>query len=368
MTITAHGLVIGKFYPPHAGHRLLIRAAASQCDRVTVVVMAASHESIPLATRERWMRELHAAMPHVVVTGIVDDVPVDYGNDAIWLAHVALMRQALHDIEAPPVTAVFTSEPYGQELARHFDAAPVTLDTARLLAPISATRFRDDPGAYWDFIAAPVRADLAWRIVVVGAESTGTTTLSRALAQRLRERGGPLGLTRWVPEYGRDRSVHKLAEAIAHAQLNGLPKPRAEDLAWPSDEFVHIARTQNALAREQAAIGGPLVVCDTDAFATAIWHERYVGHRHAEVEAIAEEDRGKLYLLTHHDGVPFEDDGLRDGESIRTWMTQRFIDRLGETRRRCVTLTGDRDVRLATALRAVDAVMAEGWRFAAPLG
>ena len=120
--------------------------------------------------------------------------------------------------------------------------------------------------------------------------------------------------------------------------------------------------------RGAAAIGGPLVVCDTDAFATAIWHERYVGHRDAQVEAIAEQDRGKLYLLTHHDGVPFEDDGLRDGESIREWMTARFVERIQETGRRCVVLHGDRDARLAAALRAVDEILAEGWGFARPFG
>ncbi|RZL64351.1 MAG: transcriptional regulator [Variovorax sp.] len=363
-----HGLVIGKFYPPHAGHQLLIGAAASQCARVTVIAMAASHESIPLAVRMRWLRELHAALPNVVVTGIVDDIPVDYGNDAIWLAHVALMREALAGIDAPPVSAVFTSEPYGEELARHFDAMPVTLDTARLLAPISATRFRNDPSAYWDFIGAPVRADIAWRIVVVGAESTGTTTLSIALAQALRARGGAHGLTRWVPEYGRALSVEKLASAIAQAQLRGARRPGPEDLLWPSDEFTHIAATQNAMARDEAAVGGPLLVCDTDAFATAIWHERYVGHRSAAVEAIAEQDRGRLYLLTHHDGVPFEDDGLRDGEAIREWMTKRFADRLADTGRRSVVLHGDRAQRLDAALRAIDALLAEGWGFAPPLG
>ncbi|MDB5828668.1 MAG: transcriptional regulator [Variovorax sp.] len=365
---TDHALVIGKFYPPHAGHLLLIRTAASQCARVTVIVMAASHESIPLALRVRWMRELHAAMPHVAVAGIVDDIPVDYGNDAVWLAHVALMREALAAIDAPPVTAVFTSEPYGDELARHFDAKPVTLDTARLLMPVSATRFRNDPAAYWEFIAAPVRADLARRIVVVGAESTGTTTLSLALAQALRVRGGAHGLTRWVPEYGRATSVHKLAAAIAHAQLHALARPTPEELDWPSEEFAHIAATQNAMAREEAAIGGPLLVCDTDAFATAIWHERYVGYRSSAVETLAEEDRGALYLLTHHDGVAFEDDGLRDGESIREWMTGRFVERLQATGRRHIMLNGDRESRLDTALTAVDALLAEGWGFAPPLG
>ncbi|AMM24266.1 AAA family ATPase [Variovorax sp. PAMC 28711] len=365
---TLHGLVIGKFYPPHAGHQLLIGAAASQCARVTVIAMAASHESIPLALRVRWLRELHAALPNVVVTGIVDDIPIDYGNDAIWRAHVALMREALAAIDAPRVSAVFTSEPYGAELARHFDATPVTLDTARLLAPVSATRFRNDPPAYWDFIAAPVRSDLAWRIVVVGAESTGTTTLSIALAQALRERGGAYGHTRWVPEYGRALSVEKLAAAIAQAQLQGAPRPGPEDLLWPSDEFTRIATTQNAMAREQAAVGGPLLVCDTDAFATAIWHERYVGHRSPAVEAIAGQDRGRLYLLTHHDGVPFEDDGLRDGEALREWMTDRFATRLSETARRHVVLRGDRVERLDAALCAVDALLAGGWGFAAPLG
>lgn len=46
-----HGLIIGKFYPPHAGHHLLVRTAAAVCSRVTVVVMAAEMESVPLQRR-----------------------------------------------------------------------------------------------------------------------------------------------------------------------------------------------------------------------------------------------------------------------------------------------------------------------------
>ena len=30
------------------------------------------------------------------------------------------------------------------------------------------------------------------------------------------------------------------------------------------------------------------------------------------------------------DEIPFEQDGLRDGEHLRGWMTQRFRDRLRE--------------------------------------
>ena len=41
------GLIIGKFMPPHEGHRALIEFAASRCDTLTVLVGALKHEPIP---------------------------------------------------------------------------------------------------------------------------------------------------------------------------------------------------------------------------------------------------------------------------------------------------------------------------------
>ena len=363
-----HGLIIGKFYPPHAGHHLLIRAAAATCERVTVIAMAASHESLPLAARVSWLAAAHADTPNVIVTGCIDDVPIDYANADIWHQHVALMRAALQEIGAPPVTAVFTSEPYGAELARHFSATPVTLDTARTLAPVSATAVRADPAAHWEQLAAPTRAGLALRVVVIGAESSGTTTLSRALADYWRAQGGAHGLTRWVPEYGREYTAHKWAAARAHAQLHGEPTPAMEALRWERPEFEAIARTQLRMEESAAAIGGPLLICDTDAFATAIWHERYMGNPSAQVQAIAAHPlyAPRLYLLTDHADVPFEQDGIRDGESLRPWMTGRFAQALTAERRAYVRLTGSHAARLQTAITATQTLLAQGWQFTAP--
>lgn len=47
----AHGLVIGKFYPPHLGHEYLIRTAAAHCRNVTVAVLGSSVESISMQAR-----------------------------------------------------------------------------------------------------------------------------------------------------------------------------------------------------------------------------------------------------------------------------------------------------------------------------
>lgn len=363
-----HGLIIGKFYPPHAGHHLLVRVAAQHCQRVTVIVMAASHESLSLQDRVDWMQEIHRDDVGVQVTGIVDDVRVDYGDPAVWDQHVDLMKQALASVDVPGVDAVFTSEPYGEELARRFGARVVTLDAPRLLAPVSATRVRSDVAANWHFLEAPVRAALALKVVVIGAESTGTTTLSGALAQALRQQGGADGMTRWVPEYGREYSVRKIASSIVAAQLHGERAPDFRELAWSTPEFVHIATAQHEMQASEARLGGPVLVCDTDVFATGIWHERYLGTRSSEVEALAERSRGNLYLLTHHEGVAFEQDGVRDGERIRAWMTQRFLDRLSDTGRPYRVMLGTRQERLAQALDAVLELRARAWTFAKPLG
>ncbi|MGW1772447.1 AAA family ATPase [Streptomyces sp. NPDC002104] len=350
-----HGLVLGKFYPPHAGHHHLVRTAQDQCERLTVLVCAASVESVPLADRVAWMREAH---PGAEVVGAVDDIPVDLQDPAVWEAHMAVFRGAVRR----PVDAVFTSEAYGTELARRFGAEEVCVDLDRTLFPVSGTAVRADPVANWEFLGPAVRAALTRRIVVLGAESTGTTTLSRALAEHWRARGGVWAKTGWVAEYGRQYSEERLAAARA-----ADPAATWDAVSFTSEEFPVIARRQDADEERAARLGSPVLFCDTDSFATGIWHERYLGARSAEAERIAAGTRRDLYLLTDHTDVPFEDDGLRDGEHLRPWMTGRFLEELERTGKRFLVVRGDRDTRLAAAVAAVDGLLAEGWRFADPL-
>jgi HTH-type transcriptional regulator, transcriptional repressor of NAD biosynthesis genes len=356
----AHGLVVGKFYPPHLGHHLLVDEAAAACARVTVVVAASSVESIPLADRVAWMRATHAGQPHVRIVGATDDHPIDYTSDAAWTAHVAVFRSAVARAaildgvpERAPVDAVFSSEPYGEELARRFGATSVVVDLERRRRPTSSSAIRADVGGRWDDLAPATRAGLALRVVFVGAESTGTTTVSRLVAERLG--------TTWVPEYGRDYTVDLLVAGGTRSM---------GDLVWTTDDFTAIAERQVALEDEAAArCSGGVVVCDTDAFATGIWHERYLGTRSAAVEAWAAARPHPLYLLTSHEGVPFEQDGIRDGEHLRAWMTGRFAEALTATGRAWRLLTGTVEDRVGAALAAVEELRrtAPAWRFAEPL-
>lgn len=353
-----HGLVLGKFYPPHAGHHHLVRTAQARCDHLTVLVCAASVESIPLAERVRWMTEAHGT---AWVEGVVDDVPMDTGDPAIWDAHMEIFRAGVRH-RPLPVDAVFTSEDYGDELARRFGARHVCVDRSRTRHPVSGTAVRKDPVAHWHTLTAPVRAWLTRRVVVLGAESTGTTTLARALAEHYRRRGGVWSTTRWVPEYGRAHSAAKLAALRAVR-----PGASWSDVAFTLDEFPLIAARQNHDEDHAARHGSPVLFCDTDAFATTLWHERYLGGGHAAVAELADRIPHHLYLLTDHDGVPFEDDGLRDGAELRPWMTRRFQNELTRTGRPFRLLTGSHEERLTTAVAAVDELLARGWDLADPL-
>lgn len=373
-----HGLVIGKFYPPHAGHSFLIRTAAQASCRVTVVVMAAQVESIPLAERVSWLRTAFRDKPHVAVQGVGDDHEIDFESDAVWSAHVALMRAGVDQgpHASVPVDAVFCSEPYGAELARRFDAAEVRLDPARATFAVSGTKVRSDPVAAWPLLEPPVRGWLAKRVVVVGAESTGTTTLAGDLADALRARGGPHAMTRCVPEYGRELTVAKLAvlrgrlaRQAASSRKPAAPEPSILDLVWTDADFELVAAQQCADEDHDAALGGPILVCDTDALATTIWQERYVGAVTGPVRAIAAAMKPReLYILTGHEDVPFEDDGMRDGEHLRPWMTGRFRELLAAQPVPWIEVAGDRPTRLRQALAAVDALLAKGWDLADPLG
>ena len=75
------------------------------------------------------------------------------------------------------------------------------------------------------------------------------------------------------------------------------------------------------------------------------------------VEAIAASHRHDFYLLTSCD-LPFVQDGLRDGETIRQWMTKRFEDVLTECGLRWVQISGRGDQRHSAATSEVEKLLA----------
>ena len=367
VTPPRHGLIIGKFYPPHAGHHELIRLAGDQCERVSVVVMASYAESIALADRVEWLRAEHAPEPNVHVVGIRCDAPLDLGDETVWAAQIAAMRAAIAPITDEAVDAVFSAETYGDELAARFDARHVRV--SRTVDELRAEHVRQDLVSTWPRLAAPTRAGLTTRVVVVGAESTGTTTVSQRLAAEYVSRGGVWSDTTWVEEYGREFTEFKLNHGPA--VNGGAVQPKVDDLVWTAADFDEVAAEQTRRENAAALRTSPLLVCDTDAFATSIWERRYlgagarVGQPWAHAPRLPRRD---LYLVTDHLGVPWQYDGLREGDlDIRAAMTGWFIEALTAAGHSWVLLTGTLEDRVRLALRTIDALLARRMTFTRPI-
>jgi NadR type nicotinamide-nucleotide adenylyltransferase len=318
------GLIVGKFYPPHRGHKHLIDFGRSRVDELSVIVCQKPGEFPEGELRAAWLREIHPKVNVLLIDDVYDeqDSRVWAENSIRWLGFVPDM--------------VFTSEDYGGRFAHFLGCEHIQVDRNREAVPVSGTMVRSNPLDCWDFLEPPVRAWYAKRVCLIGAESTGKTTLARMLADRYQ--------TVWVPEYGREYSERKLAEDGGYD--------------WKSEEFTIIAQTQCERENEAARGANKVLICDTDAFATGVWHRRYMDRRSPEVEAIAARHRRPdLYLLTDVDTL-FVQDGTRDGESIREWMHETFLAELAEQRRPFRLLSGTWQERYNAAVECVDEVIA----------
>jgi HTH-type transcriptional regulator, transcriptional repressor of NAD biosynthesis genes len=326
--MAAFGLVIGKFLPFHRGHEHLIEAAARAVDDVVVIVCSAAWHEIPVELRVEWIAE---SFPDARIA-VIDQEERGLGEDGTeaWAA-------ATLDVLGRRPDVVFTSEDYGPGYAREMGAEHVMVDRERSVVPVSGTAIRARPLAYLDLLSPQVRAHYVVRVCVIGAESTGKTTLARDLA-------GHYGVP-FVAEFGRYYS-------------EAMPGPTR--YRWTTADFRTIAEVQNRFEDDAARWVGPLLICDTNAFVTSVFHEAYLGHRDPVLEAEAAGRRYDLFILCGEE-TPFVQDGtgLRHEGLARTRMHGRYLRHLEEGGHRFARIEGTRAERLAVAVKAVDRLLAE---------
>jgi NadR type nicotinamide-nucleotide adenylyltransferase len=338
------GVVIGKFLPPHRGHRALIERAAAGCDELFVLAVGKTAEDgiVPLALRAAWLTEL-VGSDRVHVLSRISDAPESATDPAIiryWCELILEMTGRRR------IDALFTSEAatYGDVTAAGIGARHVLVDPGREAVPVSGTTVRADPMTAWPYLDPPVRAFYARRVRVVGGESTGTTTLADLLARRF--------ATPWVPEWGRALSDRK--------DYGGEP--------WSTADFVVIATRQAELEETMARRANRVLVCDTDPLTTGVWHAVHLGGRAPQVEAIGANRRYDLTIVTDAD-IPWVQDGNRNSERARLDQQAAILGRLADTGAAYQVLRGTPAERLREGTALVEslgiAAPPEGVRFAA---
>ncbi|GGR93991.1 AAA family ATPase [Deinococcus sedimenti] len=294
-----HGLVVGKFAPLHRGHMRVLDEALSRCERVSVWVYSRpDFPDMPGPLRRGWVRSLYPArlFPGLDLLPDAPNPPLNGEPDAV---HHAYVRGVLDGWGVRP-DVVFTSEDYGEAFAASLGAAHVCVDRARAAVPVSGSALRADVHGLRGFLEPLVYAQFVRRVVILGAESTGKSTLTRAL-------GEAFG-TAWVREYGRD----------VYERENG---------ALSAAHFLEIARGHRAL--EDEAITSPgvhrWVFSDTDAATTLMWSHLLTGGARPELRALADECRSRYaHAFVCGTDLPHEQDGWRANTEVRA-VQQAFI-------------------------------------------
>lgn len=171
------------------------------------------------------------------------------------------------------------------------------------------------------------------RIALLGAESTGKSTLGQALHTLLSDCGFDCA---WVPEGLRDWC----------AQRGRTPR---------ADEQAAIAAEQAAQVA-QAARRHALVLADTTPLMTAVYSELLFQDPSLYPDALAHQQAYALNLLTGLD-LPWVADGLqRDGPQVREPVDALLRQRLAQQRLSYQVVYGTGPRRLHNAVLAVSAL------------
>jgi HTH-type transcriptional repressor of NAD biosynthesis genes len=292
--------------PPTRGHLNLIRFAAN-LDVAQVTVIVCTQPSEPFVS-ERFLavNDAVAGMHdrfhrHVPVN--VRWMNVQQEQDPAAPGFWEMWDKIMTDYGFTTGDYVVSSELYGATLADRLSGEFYPYDPNRELYYTKATNIRENLGDYFHDILPEFQQHLMTRVTVFGAESTGKTTLSKALA----EKHNAHWLFEWARPYleavGKEITIPKMKQ-IWHGQL-AIQK----HAAWMKNK--------------------PFIVQDTDLFSTIGYWEQ--PHWKDELGPVPDglikdaiDNQSDLYIITRSN-IPFEPDDIRYGIDKRESPDEYWI-------------------------------------------
>lgn len=288
------GLVIGKFMPIHQGHIALINFAASQCDEVIVSMSYTPADVIDAELRFGWIKEIFKDQSNII-PAIIED---NFDNEQLPLLERTKIWADVMRKVYPKIDALVSSETYGDLFAENLNAKHILFDIDRKAFPVSATKIRQQPFQYWDFIPDVVRPYFVKKICFYGSESTGKSFMTQKMAH--------LYKTEFVPEVARELIISN---------------------EFSIEDIIKIGHAQVDRINLKLKTANKILFCDTDTITTQIYSEHYLSKIPPELYELEEQIQYDHYFLFDID-VPWVADDLRDLGNEREQMFLKFKDAL----------------------------------------
>jgi HTH-type transcriptional repressor of NAD biosynthesis genes len=295
--------VFGKFMPFHKGHQAMIAFAAMHCDELIVVPCVSDCESLPGILRKAWIEKTFAANTKIKVS-LLNYMEDELPNSSVSSEALSKLWAEKFKSILPDVNLLVTSEPYGEFVANFMGIKHLPFDLSRTEVPVSATKIRNNPYENWDFLPDAVKPHYQRKVVILGTESTGKTSLAEYLstyfnAALVREMGRELipDSEKFVSSFGRDEDLERVAAA-------------------------HQRETELAIQSLK-----PLIVMDTDIHITQSYAFYKFGKYLNLPEVWYRTQKADLYLYLPVE-TPYVQDGTRLSKNERDELDQCHRDTL----------------------------------------